>query len=138
MRESLLGNAVGHIAFARSLFVVLLAAGSLCLVPRASAAGEQAAVDMGPRAVTAMTTRQVLEHGRNEQVVRLRGRIVSHEGGQNYTFRDNTGSLPVTIGRSKLPGKHALRSGQHVELVGQIFKEMRHKMEFRVKQVRLQ
>lgn len=126
------------IAFARSLFVALLAAGSLSFAPEASAAGEPASVDMGPRAVTAMSTRQVLDHGRNEQLVRLRGRIVSHEGGQNYTFRDDTGSLPVTIERTKLPGKQTLRAGQHVELVGQILKEMRHKMEFRVRQVRLQ
>ncbi|MEJ8859952.1 NirD/YgiW/YdeI family stress tolerance protein [Variovorax robiniae] len=133
-----MGNTVGHIAFARILFVVLAAAGSLCFGPRASAAGDHAAVDMGPRAVTAMTTRQVLDHGRNEQVVRLRGRIASHEGGQNYTCRDHTGSLPVTIERAKLPAKQTLRSGQRVELDGQIFKEMRHKLEFRVKQVRLQ
>ncbi|MEJ8860125.1 hypothetical protein WKW79_36750 [Variovorax robiniae] len=52
-------------------------------------------------------------------------------------FRQISGTLPVTIERTKLPGKQALRSGQSVELGGQIFKEMRHRMEFRVKQVRL-
>lgn len=129
---------MGHIAFTRGLWVALLAAGSLSFALHANAAGDQAPVDMGPRAVTTMTTRQVLDHGRNEQLVRLRGRIVSHEGGQNYTFRDDTGSLPVTMERTKLPGKQPLRSGQRVELVGQILKEMRHKLEFRVRQVRLQ
>jgi uncharacterized protein (TIGR00156 family) len=123
--------------FVHRMVAVMLAAGSIAFAGQASAAGDQAPADLGPRAVVKMTTKQVTDHGRNEQVVRLRGRIVSHEGGENYTFGDDAGTLPLAITRAQLPGRHTLKADQRVEVVGQIHKMARNQLELKVRQVKL-
>lgn len=95
-----------------------------------------AAVYSGPSSVPLMTVRQVLDTGRDNQYARLQGRIVSHEGGKNYTFSDDSGRMPVEISAKRFPPGHPVGAEQRVELVGEIDKDLRG-MEFEVDQLRL-
>jgi uncharacterized protein (TIGR00156 family) len=90
----------------------------------------------GPAAIPLMSAKQVIESGRDDQHVRIQGRIVSHDGGKNYTFADDSGRLPVEISAKRFPVGQPINADQRVELVGEIDKDL-GKMEFEVEQVRL-
>ena len=105
--------------------------------PAAAQAGTPAAGPYtGPSSVPVMTVKQLLETGKDDQHVRLQGRIVSHDGGKNYTFADDSGRMPVEISAKHFPPGQPVSAEQRVELVGEVDKDMR-KMEFEVDQVRL-
>ncbi|RYF40532.1 MAG: NirD/YgiW/YdeI family stress tolerance protein, partial [Comamonadaceae bacterium] len=59
----------------------------------ASTTATSAAPYSGPSSVTLMTVKQVLDSGKDDQHARLQGRIVSHDGGKNYTFADDSGRM---------------------------------------------
>lgn len=90
----------------------------------------------GPGTVPLMTVRQVLDTGRDDQHARLEGRIVSHDGGKNYTFADDSGRMPVEISAKHFPQGQPINADQRVEIVGEIDKDMRS-MEFEVDHVRV-
>src|SRR5262249_17438725 len=48
---------------------------------------------VGPSAVPTMTVRQLLSEGRDDQYVKLIGKIVRHAGGDRYIFADASGEL---------------------------------------------
>jgi uncharacterized protein (TIGR00156 family) len=102
----------------------------------AQAAGTAAAGYTGPSSVPTMTVKQLLDSATDDQHVRLQGRIVSHDGGKNYTFADDSGRLPVEISGKRFPPGQPVSAEQRVELVGEIDKDFR-KMEFQVEQLRL-
>ena len=90
----------------------------------------------GPSSVPTMTVKQLLDTATDDQHVRLQGRIVSHDGGKNYTFADDSGRLPVEISAKHFPPGQPVSAQQRVELVGEVDKGLR-KMEFEVEQLRL-
>jgi uncharacterized protein (TIGR00156 family) len=90
----------------------------------------------GPSTVPAMTVKQLLDTAKDDQHVRLQGRIVSHDGGENYTFADDSGRMPVEISAKHFPPGQPIGADQRVELVGEVDKGLR-KMEFEVEQIRL-
>lgn len=90
----------------------------------------------GPSSVPTMTVKQLLDTATDDQHVRLQGRIVSHDGGKNYTFADDSGRMPVEISAKRFPPNQPVSAEQRVELVGEVDKDFR-KMEFEVEQVRL-
>ena len=90
----------------------------------------------GPSSVPTMTVKQLLDTATDDQHVRLQGRLVSHDGGKNYTFADDSGRLPVEISAKRFPPGQPVSAQQRVELVGEVDKGLR-KMEFEVEQLRL-
>lgn len=102
----------------------------------APAAAGQAAVYTGPSSVPLITVKQLLETASDDQHARVQGRIVSHDGGKNYTFADDSGRMPVEIAAKRFPPGQPVSAEQRVELVGEVDKDFR-KMEFEVEQVRL-
>lgn len=90
----------------------------------------------GPSSVPMMAVKQLLDTATDDQHVRLQGRIVSHDGGKNYTFADDSGRLPVEISAKRFPPGQPIGADQRVELVGEVDKDFR-KMEFEVEQVRV-
>ena len=103
----------------------------------AAQAGTPAAAPYtGPSSVPVMTVKQLLETGKDDQHARLQGRIVSHDGGKNYTFADDSGRMTVEISAKHFPPGQPVSAEQRVELVGEVDKDLR-KMEFEVDQVRL-
>lgn len=104
--------------------------------PAAQAGAPAAAPYTGPSSVPVMTVKELLDTAKDDQHARLQGRIVSHDGGKNYTFADDSGRMTVEISAKHFPPGQPVSAEQRVELVGEVDKDMR-KMEFEVDQVRL-
>ena len=90
----------------------------------------------GPSSVPLITVKHLLETGKDDQHARLQGRIVSHDGGKNYTFADDSGRMPVEISVKRFPTDKPVSAEQRVEIIGEIDKDFR-KMEFEVDEVRV-
>ena len=85
----------------------------------------------GPSNVPLMTVKQLLDTGRDDQHARLQGQIVSHDGGEHYTFADATGRIRVEIDDKDFPAGQVVSAEQRVELLGEFDKGLR-KTEFEV------
>ena len=90
----------------------------------------------GPSNVPLMTVKQLLETGRDDQVARLQGRLVSFEGDERYTFEDATGRITVEIDNEDFPAGQSISAEQKVELTGEFDKGLR-KTEFEVDRLTL-
>ncbi|MET0548890.1 MAG: NirD/YgiW/YdeI family stress tolerance protein [Xanthomonas sp.] len=88
-------------------------------------AGQAMAQYTGPSSVQLTTVKQLLDQGKDDQQVVLRGRIVSHDGGDRYTFRDATGSIKVEIDAHRLPAGRPFDDKVQVELLGELDKDLR-------------
>ncbi|MFA5488371.1 MAG: NirD/YgiW/YdeI family stress tolerance protein [Candidimonas sp.] len=100
--------------------------------PKAAAQGTYS----GPNNVPVMTVKQLLDTGRDDQVARLQGRIVSFEGRERYTFEDETGRIIVEIDDEDFPAGQTIGAEHRVELLGELDKGSR-KTEFEVDRVTL-
>lgn len=125
-------------AFVLALSILGAAAPALAQYtgPSPAAKGQAASTYTGPSTVPLMTVKQLLDTGRDDQYARLQGRIVSHDGGKNYSFADESGRMTVEISAKRFPPGQPIGAEQRVELTGEIDKDLR-KMEFEVEQVRL-
>ena len=90
----------------------------------------------GPSSIPTMTAAQLLAEGRDDQYARLQGRIVSHDGGQDYTFADSSGRLTVEISGNRFPAGQPIDADQRVELLVEVDKDVL-KTEFEVEQIRV-
>jgi len=90
----------------------------------------------GPSAIPAMSVKELLDKGRDDQHATLRGRIVSHDGGKKYTFDDGTGRIRVEIKPKHFPAGRAIDDKTVVELTGELDKGF-NKVEFEVDQIRI-
>ena len=102
----------------------------------ATAAIAQPAGYTGPSNVPLMTVKQLLETGRDDQIARLQGRLVSFEGDERYTFEDATGRITVEIDNEDFPAGQSISAEQKVELTGEFDKGLR-KTEFEVDRLTL-
>lgn len=102
--------------------------------PAASAAA--AGSYSGPTNVPLMTVKQLLDSGKDDQHARLQGRIVSHDGGDRYSFEDATGRITVEIDDETFPVGQTVSAQQRVELLGEFDKGLR-KTEFEVDRITL-
>ncbi len=75
---------------------------------------------VGPTRLTLRTVKQVMDQGRDEEPVRLRGRLVSHEGGDHYTFADASGRVNVEIDALLFPAGRPIDDKQWVEITGEL------------------
>ncbi|MBS7781084.1 NirD/YgiW/YdeI family stress tolerance protein [Acidovorax sp. CCYZU-2555] len=90
----------------------------------------------GPSNVPLMSVKQLLDTGRDDQHARLQGQIVSHDGGDRYTFADATGRIAIEIDDEDFPAGQAISAEQRVELLGEFDKGLR-KTEFEVDRITL-
>lgn len=104
--------------------------------PEAAVAPTQAGRYTGPSAVTLTTVKQLLDSGKDDQYVRLQGKIISHEHGKNYTFADDSGSMKIEVSPKRFPEGQTIGAEQRVELSGKLDKDWRT-TEFEVKEIRL-
>ncbi|HWK53229.1 MAG TPA: NirD/YgiW/YdeI family stress tolerance protein [Hyphomicrobiales bacterium] len=96
-----------------------------------SAAQPTAGSYAGPSSVPLMTVQQLLDTGSDDQHALLQGRIVSHDGGERYTFEDATGRITIEIDDEDFPAGQTITAEQQVELLGEFDKGLR-KSEFEV------
>jgi len=78
----------------------------------------------GPSTVQTMTVKQLLDTGKDDQHVTLRGFIVSHDGGERYTFADDTGRMKVEIDAKHFPPGVKIDDKVRVEISGEFDKDL--------------
>jgi uncharacterized protein (TIGR00156 family) len=59
--------------------------------PSTAGNGTGAAGYTGPSSVPLMTAKDLLDKGKDDQYVKLQGKLVSHKGGDDYEFADQSG-----------------------------------------------
>jgi uncharacterized protein (TIGR00156 family) len=102
----------------------------------ATVAGTPAASYTGPTSIPVTSVNDLLSKGQDDQYAVLRGRIVSHDGGKEYTFDDGSGRIKVEIKQKHFPAQQTVDDKTEVELVGKLDKDFRKK-EFEVDQLRV-
>ena len=90
----------------------------------------------GPSSINQTTVKELLANGVDDQKAILVGRIVSHDGDNDYTFDDGTGRIKVEISERRFPAGKPIDDQQKVELTGELDKD-RHGVEFDVDQLRV-
>lgn len=92
----------------------------------------------GPSSVPTMTVKQLLDTGKDDQHATLRGFIVSHDGGEHYTFADDTGRMKVEIDAKHFPPGVKIDDKVRVEISGEFDKDLvGNKAELDVKRLSL-
>lgn len=91
----------------------------------------------GPSSVPLMTARDVLAKARDDQYVRLKGKLTSHKGGEDYEFTDASGKMTVEIDAKHFPPGVSIDQTTLVELTGEFDKETFGESTLDVKQVKV-
>lgn len=102
--------------------------------PRSDTAAQQQGY-AGPSTIAPMSVKDLMANGKDDQNAVLRGRIVSHDGGDHYTFDDGTGRIRVEIDNDDFPAGRQIDDKVTVELIGELDRD-RNSVEFDVDQVR--
>ena len=71
-----------------------------------------------------MTAKDLLANGKDDQYVRLKGKLTSHKGDENYEFTDASGKIMVEIDADRFPAGVTVDHNTLVELTGEFDKEM--------------
>lgn len=85
----------------------------------------------GPSTVPVKTVKVLTDTGHDDENAVLRGRIVSHDGGDHYTFEDETGRIRVDIDNKDFPAGVQIDEKTKVELRGELDRD-RNGVEFDV------
>jgi uncharacterized protein (TIGR00156 family) len=91
----------------------------------------------GPSTVAMTTAKELLAHGKDDQYARLKGRITSHKGGEDYEFTDASGKITVEIDAKRFPAGVTIDHNTVVELTGEFDKETFGESTFDVKQLQV-
>lgn len=91
----------------------------------------------GPSSVPLMSAKELLDKGKDDQYVRLKGKLVSHKGGEDYEFADASGRMTVEIDAKVFPAGVNIDHDTQVELVGEFDKETFGESTLDVKQIKV-
>lgn len=91
----------------------------------------------GPSSASLMTAKQLLDNGKDDQYVRLQGKLTSHKGGEDYEFTDASGKITVEIDAKYFPQGVNVDQNTMVELTGEFDKETFGESTLDVKQVKV-
>jgi len=91
----------------------------------------------GPSSVPLMKVKDLLDKGKDDQYARLQGKLVSHKGGEEYEFADQSGKITVEVDAKYFPAGVSIDHNTLVELTGEFDKEMVGESTFDVKQVKV-
>lgn len=91
----------------------------------------------GPSSAPLMTAKQLLDSGKDDQYVRLQGKLTSHKGGEDYEFTDQSGKITVEIDAKVFPQGVNIDQNTQVELTGEFDKETFGDSTLDVKQVKV-
>ncbi len=90
----------------------------------------------GPSDVPKLTVAQLLEKGKDDQYVALRGKLVRHIGGKDYMFSDDSGEIRAEIKPALLQGV-TVDANTEVEIEGEFDKSLMETPEVEVKKLRI-
>lgn len=91
----------------------------------------------GPSSVPLMTAKDLLDKGKDDQYARLQGKLLSHKGGEEYEFADQSGKITVEIDAKHFPAGVSIDQNTLVELTGEFDKETFGESSFDVKQLKV-
>lgn len=91
----------------------------------------------GPSSVQLMTAKDLLAKGKDDQAVKLKGRLLSHKGGDEYEFSDQSGKITVEIDPKLFPAGTNVDHTTVVELTGEFDKETFGDSKLDVEQIRI-
>jgi uncharacterized protein (TIGR00156 family) len=91
----------------------------------------------GPSSVPQMKAKDLLDKGKDDQHARLQGRLLSHKGGDDYEFADQSGKITVEIEAEHFPAGVSIDQNTVVELTGEFDKETFGESSFEVKQLKV-
>ena len=92
--------------------------------PAAQAAKAAPGGYSGPSGVPLTTAKTLLASGKDDQHVRLKGKLLNHKGDEEYEFADASGRITVEIDDKLFPAGVKVDHTTEVELVGEFDKEM--------------
>lgn len=78
----------------------------------------------GPSSAPLMSVKDLLAKGKDDQMVRLQGKLTSHKGDEDYEFTDASGKMVVEIDADRFPQGVTVDHNVTVELTGEFEKEM--------------
>ena len=91
----------------------------------------------GPSSVPLMTAKELLDKGKDDQYVRLKGKLLNHKGGEEYEFADQSGKITVEIDAKRFPAGVNIDHNTEVELIGEFDKETFGESTLDVKQIKV-
>ncbi|MEW7851280.1 NirD/YgiW/YdeI family stress tolerance protein [Massilia aurea] len=91
----------------------------------------------GPSGAPLMTAKDLLANGKDDQYVRLKGKLTSHKGDENYEFTDASGKITVEIDSDRFPAGVTVDHNTLVELTGEYDKEMFGESTVDVEQIKI-
>ena len=91
----------------------------------------------GPSGAPLMTVKDLLANGKNDQYVRLKGKLTSHKGDEDYEFTDASGKITVEIDSDRFPAGVKVDHNTLVELTGEFDKEMFGESTLDVEQIKV-
>ena len=91
----------------------------------------------GPSGAPLMTAKDLLAKGKDDQYVRLKGKLTSHKGDEDYEFTDASGKITVEIDSDRFPQGVTVDHNTLVELTGEFDKEMFGESTLDVEQIKV-
>lgn len=91
----------------------------------------------GPSGAPLMTAKDLLAKGKDDQYVRLKGKLTSHKGDEDYEFTDASGKITVEIDADRFPQGVTVDHNTTVELTGEFDKEMFGEAKLDVEQIKV-
>ena len=91
----------------------------------------------GPSSVAMTTAKELLANGKDDEYAKLKGKLTSHKGGEDYEFTDASGKITVEIDAKHFPQGVNIDQNTVVELTGEFDKETFGESTFDVKQVKI-
>ena len=91
----------------------------------------------GPSGAPLMTAKDLLAKGKDDQYVRLKGKLTSHKGDEDYEFTDASGKITVEIDSDRFPQGVTVDHNTLVELTGEFDKEMFGESKLDVEQIKV-
>jgi uncharacterized protein (TIGR00156 family) len=112
-------------------------AATLVLISTSSLSPFALAQYVGPSSSPAVTVKQLVDIGKDDQFATLQGRLTSRGSEKHFTFDDGTGTLPVKIAAKLFPENQPVSAQTRVEISGEFEKKMFGQPKFDVKEIRL-
>lgn len=91
----------------------------------------------GPSGAPLITAKDLLAKGKDDQYVRLKGKLTSHKGDEDYEFTDASGKITVEIDADRFPQGVTVDHNTLVELTGEFDKEMFGESTLDVEQIKV-
>jgi uncharacterized protein (TIGR00156 family) len=115
-----------------SSIAALLCASAFAVAQTAPAAAPAAAPAVaaaksgytGPSSAPMMSVKDLLAKGKDDQMVRLKGKLTGHKGDEHYEFTDASGKMVVEIDADRFPQGVTVDHNTTVELIGEFEKEL--------------